>query len=138
MRAWNPDAVYLRFQTYYPAYERLERAVPTVLEINADDLAESRVMHGRGRHLYHRFTRERQLRAASGLACVTRELAERYARFGKPTVGIGNGIDLSRYPALPAPSNDRPRLFFMGLAGHPWHGLDKIAGLAEALSHLCH
>lgn len=128
---WNPDVVYLRFDTYYPAIERLLRRIPTVLEINTDDINEYRMEMSRPKYLYHRLLRGRVLSNATGMVFVTRELAAKFRSFQKPMAVIGNSIDLSNYPHLPAPENSVPRLVFIGTPGQTWHGIDKIAVLAK-------
>lgn len=137
--AWRPDLVYLRYATYYPAYERLMAEVPTVLEINTDDLAESRLTLSPLRYLYHRLTRLRLRRRAAGIVYVSGELARRGAAASSaPWVVIANGVDLSAFPQLPAPDNLTPRLVFLGVPWSAedirsnWHGYDKLAGLAGA------
>jgi hypothetical protein len=45
---------------------------------------------------------------------------------------IANGIRLDRHPPLPAPSNETPRLVFVGHPRSPWHGLDHVVELAQA------
>ncbi len=136
--AWQPDLVYLRYATYYPPYEHLMITVPTVLEINTDDLAESRLTLSPLRYLYHRLTHHRLQRRAAGRVYVSGELAQRSKSTGAPWVVIANGIDLSAFPELPAPDNPTPRLAFLGVPWNlgdirsNWHGYDKLAGLAAA------
>lgn len=127
---WKPDAAYLRFGTYYPSLEVLMASTPTVLEINTDDVAEGRLTLSKCGYLYHRVTRERILRAACGMVFVTREIVDRFSQYEKPSLVVGNGIDLFQYPQLPAPKNPNPRLVFMGSPGALWHGVDKILWLA--------
>ncbi len=129
--AWKPDLTYLRFSTYYPSLERLMTSIPTFLEMNTDDLAEARIRYSRLRYLYCLLTRDRILRKAWGLVCVSHEIAERLSPYRKPMVVIANGIDLSRYSPLPAPKNPNPRLVFIGSPGHSWHGIDQILWLAD-------
>jgi hypothetical protein len=105
--------------------------MPTVIEVNGDDIAELRLL-SRWKHAVGLVSRGVLLRAAAGLVFVTDELARSpsFASFGKPSVVIGNGIALSEYPEFPAPANDRPRLLFLGHPGTPWHGLDHVVELA--------
>lgn len=130
--AWRAELVYVRFNTWYPALTALAARVPTVLEINTDDVREYRMMMSAPQFLYHRLGRGWFMRRAAGMVYVTHELAANpsLARFGRPGVVVSNGIRLAEYPTLPPPSNDRPRLTFIGSAGHPWHGVDKILRLA--------
>jgi glycosyltransferase involved in cell wall biosynthesis len=131
---WDPDLVYFRFRTCYPFLGILVRAVPMILEINTDDLSEYRAMQRWYMYLYHRLTRERIIKRARSLVCVTQEIASKFAQYQKPTVVIGNGIDLSSYSQLPVPKNIEPRIVFMGSPGYSWHGVDKILWLARRFS----
>lgn len=134
VRRWRPDLIYLRFTTYYPAIERLVREIPTVIEVNTDDVREYRETVASYRYLYHRWRRGRLFGPARGLACVTSELARsaNFVGFRKPIFVSGNGIDLRRYtPLAPPPAHARPRLAFIGSPGAPWHGIDKILALAS-------
>jgi len=136
---WQPDVVYMRQGFYYPPLEYLMRRVPTILEVNALDVQEARLSLGRVKRTYYFVTRNRLLRNAAGLVCVTNEIARSFAGFDVPITVVPNGVDLSAYPHLKAPSNHSPRLVFMG---HEWdrgkmlafkyHGIDKILCLAKA------
>jgi glycosyltransferase involved in cell wall biosynthesis len=123
----------MRFYLYYPALERLMRAIPTYLEINSNDLTEYRHNHPRYIYLYHRATRGRILRQTRGIVSVSHEVAASLRVAQKPLIVIGNGIDLSQYPIAPAPHNSEPILVFLGSARHIWQGVDKMLILAEQL-----
>lgn len=133
LRHWRPDVVYARHGLVYPGFIRIARAIPTVLEINADDIPEFRLTSS-WRYAYGRASRSLLLRAAAGFVFVTRELARSasFTSFRKPWVAIGNGIELAAFPTLPAPGNDRPRLLFVGHPHSPWHGLEHAGQLASA------
>ena len=133
LRGWRPEIVYARHGLAYPGFVLTARAFPTVLEINGDDLAE----FGLGsswRKPLAQATRSLLLRPSAGLVFVTQELARSasFAKFRKPGVVIGNGIDLAGHPPLAAPSNDRPTLVFVGHPRSPWHWLDHVAELASS------
>jgi hypothetical protein len=89
-------------------------------------------------YFYNRLTRNIDLSRAAGLVSVSRELLSLpvFNRYGKLTRVIANGIDLSRVMELPAPNNSRPRLVFIGTPGYPWHGVEKLAMLANAFPDL--
>jgi hypothetical protein len=129
---WNPDVIYRRYDIHYPALTRLARAVPTVLEINSNDLMEYRTGSAL-RDRYNRLTRARVLRSAGGLVFVTHELSRlpQFASFGRPFAVIGNGITLDAVQRAAAPRNDRPRLVFLGTPGQTWHGVDGVLRLAQ-------
>jgi hypothetical protein len=130
---WQPDVVYLRYCSYQPGFSALFELAPVVIEINADDTKEIRLV-SRKSHFYNLATRRRQLSRASGFAFVTNELAESpsFSDFAAPRVVIGNGISLSEIPCRLAPqSRTQPRLFFIGSPNFGWHGVDKMSWLAS-------
>jgi hypothetical protein len=140
VRAWRPDAIYLRYDLFLPPVPALIRRVPTAVEINADDRAEARLRRARARlaTAYNELNRRVLLSRARGLVCVTHELAESdsFAHFGKPTIVIGNGVDLDVVRPLPAEAEGPPRVAFLGSARQVWHGVDKIVRLAELVPEL--
>lgn len=129
----NPDIVYARFDTGSLAMASMMRRIPTVLELNTDDLAEYRTYLPSYQYGYHRVMRKGTLSQAAGFVAVTHELADRFASFGHPTKVIANGIDLSEYAPLPPSKGKGLRFVFMGSPGAKWHGVDKIAELAASL-----
>lgn len=133
VESWNPDVVYLRWSTYYPGWDRVADRFPTVIELNGDDVQNNRLTLPYPLYVAHRLTRSRILKRARGFVSVSRDLARNpiYARYELPTTVIGNGVDFSEIEQLPAPSNPSPRLVFLGYGGAAWHGLDKLAALAE-------
>ena len=134
IRRWKPNVVYRRYDLFYPAFDRLAESIPTVVEVNTDDIAEYRLGSG-ARRWYNRLTRSRVFSRASGLVFVSGELAKRehFARYGKPSLVMGNGLDLRNVAPSEAPCNPTPRLIFIGAPGLTWHGVDKILWLAEQL-----
>jgi hypothetical protein len=132
VRNFQPDIIFLRYGIYvYPAH-RLMDIAPVVEEINTNDLTQHEELGG-VYSSYNRLTRGIFLRRVSGLVTVSRELAvsSAFAPYRKPTRVIANGVDLNRIEQLPAPSNEIPRLVFMGNPGYPWHGVDKLVHLAR-------
>ena len=132
IRHFRPDLIYLRYGIYvFPAH-RLMDIAPVVEEINTNDLTQHEEL-GRVYSLYNRLTRGILLRRVRGLVTVSRELAASpaFAPYRKPTQVIANGWDLESFPPLPAPSNQPPRLVFIGNPGYPWHGVDKLVDLAR-------
>jgi hypothetical protein len=138
VRAWSPDAVYLRYDIFPPPLPSLLRRVRTLVEINSDDREEAKLrpLRPRAARAVNEINRRAILSRAAGLACVTHELARspNFASFEKPSIVVGNGVDLGRVPELPSANDgDRGRVAFLGTARQPWHGVDKIAWLAEQL-----
>lgn len=133
---WGPDIVYMRFEFFYPPIGSLMKKIPTVLEVNSDDLAEYRAVLPLAKWLYHRATRGRTLAHAAGIVSVTEEIRERLALGNAAVAVISNGIDLSKYPVLPVASGP-PRLVFIGWEwtdrafAYQYHGIEKVLRLAK-------
>ena len=127
---WKPDVVYLRFNFYYPGLDKLCRNVPVIVEINADDLSEYRLI-SKTRYYYNLMTRDILFQRVHGFVFVSYQILERFAAFTQPKVVIGNGIDLSQYSVLPAPQNENPHLVFLGSPNQPWQGIDKLLWLSR-------
>jgi len=134
---WRPDVVYLRYDLFLPPVPRLVRDRTTAVEINANDRDEAhlRVERPRAAAAFNELNRRTLLSRVDGLVCVTEELARSpdFTTFGKPTVTIGNGVDLERMRELPPAHNERARVVFLGSARQQWHGVDKISLLAERM-----
>lgn len=133
---WGPDVAYLRYDLYLPPPLGLLRRVPGVVEVNADDREEARLVRGAAGRLYNEVSRRLLLGAASGLVFVTHELARSpsFTRFRKPGAVVGNGVDLDALGLLGAPEpGGRPRAVFLGTRNQPWHGVDKLVRLAREL-----
>lgn len=133
IEGWAPHVVYARFGPQMTSLASLMRRIPTVLELNTDDVTEYRTYLPAYRYWYHRLRRRRILRRAAGLVCVTYEIARRVESFQRPTTVVANGVDLDAYHPLPASAVGPPRLVFAGSPGAHWHGVDKIVDLAREL-----
>lgn len=133
LRRWRPDVVYARHGLAYPGFILAARSIPTVLEINADDVAEFGLT-STWRSAYGRLSRSLLLRSAAGLVHVTSELSRSpsFTGFGKPSIVVANGIDLAAVPPFPAPANATPHLVFVGHPGSPWHGVEHVLELARS------
>jgi glycosyltransferase involved in cell wall biosynthesis len=129
---WRPDIIYHRQSTVSPSVARLVSNIPTVVEVNSDDMEELR-LRSKVRYWYARATRDRFLRHAKGLVVVTGEIARRdtIAGLGRPTTVVPNSIDLADHPSVPLAHNAAPRLVFIGAPRIPWAGVDKIPRLAR-------
>lgn len=129
---WRPDVVYLRHGLPHPALLHLARQVPLVVEVNGDDLVE--LPHVAPRQVTAaKLARGLLLRSSAGLVFVTRELAAResFARYGRPSVVVANGIDLAAVPALARPTEGPLAFALVGNPRTPWHGTDQVADLAR-------
>lgn len=132
VEAFRPDIIYLRYSIYvFPAHQ-LMGVAPVVEEINTNDLTQHEGL-GRIYSLYNRLTRGIFLRRVAGLVAVSHELAlsPAFASYRQPTCVIANGVNLDDFERLPAPSNETPRLVFLGNPGYSWHGVDKLVTLAR-------
>ncbi|MDP9100531.1 MAG: hypothetical protein M3N21_00030 [Actinomycetota bacterium] len=129
---WAPDLVYERHGLWTPSLTRMSRGVPTVLEVNGDDVREF-ALHSRPKSLYNSLTRNANFRRAVGLVHVTQELANlpTYQKFDLPYLVVGNGIDLSQVPHLAPTTSAVPRLVWLGDATSPFNSLEHIVQLAE-------
>jgi hypothetical protein len=131
---WKPDIVYLRFYMYYPVptlEKLLASKIPVICEFNSRDLNEFKLTFSKMKFFYHRISRERVLKKINGMVHVTNEIEKDYRDFRKPSIVIGNGIDLNNFKVLPSAKNLNPRLAFIGSPNCPWHGLDKIFYLSR-------
>jgi glycosyltransferase involved in cell wall biosynthesis len=130
---WQPDVCYLRFSTYYPGLAAMLDRVPTIIEVNTDDVEEYRRTAPQLGFYYHRATRSIVLKNCRGIVQVSHEIAGRFESWRRPQIVLGNGIALDRIEPLPATFAERPRLAFIGSKGAEWHGVDKLVRLARAL-----
>jgi hypothetical protein len=119
--------LYVRYDLFLPPAWLLVRRHRTIVELNSNDRSEWR-LRSRGAAAYNELNRRALLSTAAGTVAVAHELAPGRGR----TLVLGNGVDPASCPALPAPANDRPRLVFIGSAGQPWQGFDKVVHLARA------
>jgi hypothetical protein len=132
VREFRPDVIYLRYGIYVFPAQRLMDIAPVIEEINTNDLTQHDEL-GRIYSLYNRLTRGIILRRVHGLVTVSRELAASpaFASYRRHTQVIANGWELDGFPQLPAPSNEIPRIVFIGQPGYSWHGVDKLVALAR-------
>jgi len=126
------DLVYTRYRLYAPFFRNALKNRPLVVEINSDDRREYRsssvLLAG-----YNRLFRRFFLQDADGFVCVSRELSKTFCIRGKPCAVLANGADVSSIPFMPSVSNPRPTFVFIGSAGQPWHGVDKIVAMAQSM-----
>lgn len=128
----SPDIVYTRELVWSPAVERIFRRHRVVLEINSDRAGEL-ASTSRAAAAFWRVTSARLRRRAAGIVSVTHELATTFSPAGVPSAVVANAADV---PASPPPRcADPARPLALMLVGNdrPWHGLDRLCMLAEAL-----
>lgn len=140
IRALGSDVIYQRYGLPYPGLIRAARALPTVLEIHADDLAES--AHRRPAYRWTALALGGQLfRACAGAVFVDPDLvaAERYLPIAGPRASIPNGVRLRHDVPYGAPRDRKPgppRLVLAVGAQEAWQGVDKLSQLATLLPDL--
>ena len=137
IEAWKPDCIYMRFNVYAFPLQRIFRIAPVILEVVTNDLQQHATL-GKVYGIYNRLTRSMALKRCSGMVCISHELASHpsFTGYGKPVIVVGDGIDLSLFPPLPAPQNLQPHLVFIGSPGNLWHGVEKLVTLAQNCSDL--
>lgn len=131
VRTFGPEILYVRRDVFYPQMLWFPPNAVVVVEVNDDDLHEY-ALGSRIRAFYNARTRSVLLNRARAIVCVTGELRDlpSFRRYPGVHIAITNGIRLDRYPTLPAAASGPPRLVFIGTAGQPWHGIDKLMTLA--------
>jgi len=135
--AYNPDIVYFRFNAYKPYLEPIFKKHKCVIELNTDDVAESKSKVHMGFkykiiHQYMKLTIDRMLnKLPTAVVGVTHEIANLVK--DKPTEVMPNSISLESMPILKSsPSkNEIPNLFFISSPHQPWQGVDKLIYLAK-------
>jgi hypothetical protein len=130
-----PDVVYARLSLPWPALALAAKRAPLVLEVHADPMVESKFRPVSYRAVSSIFTRA-VLARASGIVFVDPELASSrtFAREGRPSVCIPNGIDLPDEPSpKPLKPGERPRVVLVAGSDEPWHGIAKFEKLARAI-----
>lgn len=135
LNKYKPNIVYYRQNIYFPGLLGALSVNKVIMEINSNDVEESRHFSCMVRNFYL-WGRERIIKKVSGFVCVSDEIAAVYKNYNKVSVVIPNGIVLSENNIL-CSSYDfirRPNLIFVGTQeGKVWHGLDKIYVMARAL-----
>lgn len=132
VRNYEPDVVYLRDDSFLPPPVALLRRFPSAMEVNSANEREMRLA-GTGQRLYGKLN-DRLLRGAvKGFVAVGHELALDIEPLGKPVTVVTNGIRLDEWPPPRPPVPGPPTLVFLAGTDVPWHGIDKLLGLARAL-----
>lgn len=133
VRWFHPDVIYMRYDTFLPPISRAFDIAPVVLELN-EQPGKHQLLPAHLR-CYALWNRRRLMARAGGFVTVANETADApwLRDYFRPTLVLGNSLDLGTFPTTPAPEHPRPRGVFIGAPGMPWHGVDKIRTLAERL-----
>lgn len=127
------DLAYIRYGLFLPGLQPLQRRIASVVELNGNDRAEALTLRRRRRRALNERARRSLLGGAAGLVCVAHELARSVAELDTPTRVIANGVALDAIPELAPRRSGRPTVAFLAGIQMPWHGVDKLFHLAEAL-----
>lgn len=131
--SFNPDVVYTRLGSVnLPSHFRIYLKYPTIMEVNSDDIVERKLSMRKTKFIYYLLSRSIAIRLASGIVCVSYELARKFNNISKKVITIPNSINLSRIKPVPPADNKEPVLVFIGTKGKIWHGIDKIIKMAQA------
>lgn len=132
----SPDVAILRFGFATRTMLDLARRVPLMLEIHSDDTRElpPHPLIRLYAQLSSRLYRRRLLDRVRGAAFVSSDLIglPAFADIRGPRAVISNGIPVPALP-IPLPDNERPVVGYSVGYAAPWQGLDRLAGLADAL-----
>ena len=139
LHSYNPDLIYMRPFIYFPyTLSILKACAPYIIEINTNDVKEFEKRFKKYR-VYNLLTRGILLSHAAGFVSVSHELSENsyFKKYKKPTVVIGNGIDVRAVEKKQKDDVDLKSPLQVVFIGSPnyqfWHGFDKIVYLAEKL-----
>ena len=137
VREFRPDVIYLRYGLYTWPLQKLADIAPVFVEINTNDIEEYKY-RGKVYYWINRLSRGQILSRSAGLVPISREIGglPENINYQKPTCVIANGIDMDALVPLPPPNNITPRLAFVGTAGIPWNGEDKLWPLARCFPDL--
>ena len=124
------ELVYMRARLYTPFIKRFFKRNKVIIEINTDDVEEWKC-NNKIISIYNNLTRRLFYSGAIGFVSVSRELANRYSNFKKPTIVIANGINVDGYQFFSNPENEKPLLCFVGSPGFKWFGIEKIEYIAS-------
>ncbi|MCP1621164.1 glycosyltransferase involved in cell wall biosynthesis [Pseudomonas sp. SLBN-26] len=142
VREFSPDVVYFRYISFSCTLHKILNDYICVTELNSHDVNEfrllarlERTLRSRLRYYVYRFFRGLILSRVRGMVSVTRELAASpdFSKYSKPIFVVPNSIDLEQYEPMKDLGPGRIGLFFIGTPGQPWHGVEHIERLAEAL-----
>lgn len=123
------DLVYMRYIKYAPFFGALLSRYKVCMEINGDDKLEARLRSNLV-YYYICLTENLVLKNVDAFIPVSYELEEKYKRFDRSSLVIGNGINVSNYHVIEL-NNKVPELVFVSSPNQPWQGFDKILKMAK-------
>jgi hypothetical protein len=126
-----PDVLYCRYDLFVPPIAVLLRRSRSAIELNGNETDHSR-HESLPVRLYSAMSWRTALASATGVLCVSRDLASRLPA-GKHSAVIPNTVDVQSRPVLAPASSPRPRLVFLTSVILPVQGVDKLLAMAHAL-----
>jgi hypothetical protein len=138
LQEWSPNIIYFRTYLYCNTFSEMLKRFPSILEINSDDVEESKVAFSLPVRYFHMLTRELILKKSAGMVCVTHELQNNMKQYSSNIITIPNGLNGSFIGKKDKRKSEFSRLqvLFLGSPNQSWHGLDKIQYLAEELPEI--
>ena len=136
-----PDICNQRFEFYSKSLEKLYQNIPTVIELHTlyrrefQLQARLRPKSWLHRYLWYEFTHRKQNRSVAGFVGVTQEILNQYPSeiHENNSVVIPNAANHLLSVENPTQVDVRkPKIVFVGSAGCPWHGVDRLMKLAES------
>lgn len=128
----DADLVYTRELVWSPGLKSIFDDSRVVIEVNSDRGRELR-SRSRPASVFWNLTAPGVRRRAAGIVAVTGELLERTRPNGVPGCVITNGASVPESPPEWIDRKARPMVLMLLGSAAPWHGLDRLSSLAEAL-----
>ncbi len=125
----NPDYIYVRDRMFFfNLYSRLSKIVPVFVEVQSKVIQEMKNI-SKKRWILESILQRKYLRKVSGIIAVTNEILNYEMKLNKiDGMVLGNGIDEDKIKFIKySPAQDsKIHLLFIGSAGMPWHGVDRL------------
>ncbi|WP_166462364.1 glycosyltransferase [Psychrobacillus vulpis] len=128
---YNPDIVYFRYYLFTLSFYKILKHNKSVIEINSNDIEESRISYPYLSRLYLLCTRDLLLKQADGFITVTRELKSLVENYSSKISTIANGINEPFKEKKIMEKNEELHAIFIGSPNQKWHGIDKLIDLAN-------
>ena len=129
-----PDIIYYRqWGTWYPGIGFILKFVPSVIEINTNELREANLWSKLHLILYL-FTSNILYNSVAGFIHVTKEISHQFIKYKKPYKILPNSFTRDIVDLKPT-SNSFPTFIFIATflsIDASWHGEDKLVLLAKA------
>ena len=132
VRKLSVEVIYFRQSRWYLPLDKLFNRIPTVMEVNSDDLSEKKLSGSKINQFISALGNKQLTRKIKGIVAVTGELATLYQQENLKRLVLSNGILVNENKAA-YQKQLRPQLIFAGTPGQPWHGFEKVYDMAQKL-----